>query len=426
MNFTGLSALALCASFGWPTVARFMEERGEHASTPAPARSEVDLAICLDTSGSMQGLIEATKQKLWAIVNDFALAKPMPKLRVALLSFGNDGYSPENGWVEVLAPFTEDLDLVSQRLFALTTNGGTELVGRVVDKAARDLAWTAAPGALKVIVVAGNESADQDSQVSYRDASAGAIARDVLVNAIYCGNPADELAPAWREVARLADGQFAAIDHDEGTVVIATPFDAELARLSSDLNATYVPLGSAGEVGCSNQAAQDANAAGLNSEAAAVRAQTKANGLYVCNWDLVTACKEKQVELAQVKEEELPEAMRSMSLEERQHYLDEKAAERARVQERVQVLGAQRDAFVLEESKRQALDPSRSFDFALRSAMRAQAEARGMRFEESAAPAAPMLGPVIRQAAPQGAPGAASQTPAAAPPAPETAVAGDC
>ncbi|MHC4652135.1 MAG: hypothetical protein ACYTES_14940 [Planctomycetota bacterium] len=41
----------------------------------------VDLAICLDTSGSMSGLINAARQKLWAIVNELALAEPTPKLR---------------------------------------------------------------------------------------------------------------------------------------------------------------------------------------------------------------------------------------------------------------------------------------------------------------------------------------------------------
>ncbi len=40
----------------------------------------IDLAICLDTSGSMSGLIEAAKQKLWAIVNDLALVEPTPRL----------------------------------------------------------------------------------------------------------------------------------------------------------------------------------------------------------------------------------------------------------------------------------------------------------------------------------------------------------
>ena len=92
--------------------------------TPAVANEHViELAICLDTSGSMDGLINSVRQKLWTIVNDLAKAEPTPTLRVALLSYGNDGHNAENGWVNVETPFTEDLDIVSQMLFALTTNG---------------------------------------------------------------------------------------------------------------------------------------------------------------------------------------------------------------------------------------------------------------------------------------------------------------
>ena len=97
-----------------------------------PAPQAIDLAICLDTSGSMSGLINSAKQKLWDIVNDLAMAEPAPKLRVALLTYGNLGHEAENGWVGVASDLTDDLDVISQKLFALTTNGGTEYVGRVL------------------------------------------------------------------------------------------------------------------------------------------------------------------------------------------------------------------------------------------------------------------------------------------------------
>ena len=127
------------------------------ADAPDPAEPRmVELAICLDTSGSMDGLIGAAKQKLWAIVNDLALAEPTPALEVALLTFGNDGHDAEAGWVAVQTPFTSDLDLVSQRLFELTTNGGSEYVGRVL-QAAHGLTWSPSDDTLKLVIVAGNE-----------------------------------------------------------------------------------------------------------------------------------------------------------------------------------------------------------------------------------------------------------------------------
>lgn len=358
------------------------------ARAPDEERPAVDLALCLDTSGSMDGLIEAAKQKLWAIVNDFALARPLPRLRVALLSFGNDGHDPARGWVEILTPLTEDLDLVSQELFALTTNGGTELVGRVVGSATRELDWSAGPAALRILVVAGNESADQDKELPFRTACAQAIARDIVVNAIYCGDPGDAIAPDWREVARLADGHFAAIEHASGALRIASPFDAELARLSTLVNTTYVPFGEAGSAGCSNQAWQDFNAASAGSEAAALRAQAKAQALYVCSWDLVTALAQGSVRLEEVSEEALPEELRPLALDARRALLDSKAAERARIQRSIDGLAALRQAWVEEELRRQAVDPTRSFDHELRLALRRQAEAKGLVFEQAFVPRA--------------------------------------
>lgn len=350
---------------------------------PEPSRT-VDLAICLDTSGSMNGLIDAAKTKLWAIVNDLAQARPTPKLRVALLTFGNDGHDAAAGWVRRQTDLTDDLDLVSERLFGLTTNGGTELVGRVLRASVDDLAWSTHADALKIVIVAGNESADQDAEVPFRDVCRRAIGAGIMVNSIYCGNAADEIAPAWREVAALADGHFASIDKDQGTVVIATPYDAELAKLSGSINATYLPFGVRGREAGENQARQDANAEGLGAPAAAARGQTKAGRLYSAgSWDLVDASEQEEFDLDKVKDEDLPEEMREMTAEQRAKHLEGKKAERARIRAAIEVLGKKRQAFVDAEMKRPAHgEGERSFDFAVRKAVRAQAESKGFAFPE--------------------------------------------
>ncbi|MEW6072027.1 MAG: vWA domain-containing protein [Planctomycetota bacterium] len=350
------------------------------AEGPAPAPPDIDLAICLDTSGSMDGLLESAKQRIWAIVNDLALARPLPHLRVALLTYGNDGHDPQRGWVVVDVPLTEDLDEISRQLFALTTNGGTELVGRVLKTATDQLAWSDSPAALKLIVVAGNETADQDQEVPYRAAASAAIARGVLVNAIYCGSPADELAPGWHEIARLADGQFATIDQAEGTVTIETPFDARLVELSAAVNRTYIPIGRAGGLGAANQVAQDRNASALNSEAAAARAIAKNGSLYFCAWDLLDGLKSRQMRLEDVPERDLPMNMQVMRPGERAAYVRRMQDQRERIRRQIEELTVQRQGFL--DAERSKLGPAedRALDRALRRAIRAQAEARGFRF----------------------------------------------
>ncbi len=351
--------------------------------TPVVAPHPVDLVICLDTSGSMDGLIDAARQKLWSIVNDLALAQPPPRLRVALLTYGNDGHSAENGWVTVDVGFTEDLDQVSQQLFALTTNGGTEYVGRVLKAAGEKLAWSEAKEALKLVVVAGNESAEQDPQVNFRDVCKSLIEHGVVVNSIYCGNPADELAPAWQEVARRADGQFAAIDQQNGTIVISTPFDGELATLSAAINETYIAYGKNAAEACENQQQQDRNASGLNEAAAAARACTKGGALYKCAWDLVEAVKGGSVKLEDVKKEDFPEKMRELTLEEKQKQIDVAWTKRQEIQKKIQDVGQKRAQVIDEEMKKRGAKDDAAFDRAVRDAVRKQAESKGLQFPKA-------------------------------------------
>jgi hypothetical protein len=353
--------------------------------SPQPESKPIEIAICLDTSGSMNGLIDAAKQKLWAIVNDLALAEPTPQLRVALLTFGNDRHEASDGWVKVDTPFTEDLDLVSQRLFALTTDGGTELVARVLHEAG-ELEWHPSTDALKLVVVAGNESAEQDEELQLKAVCKELIGHGIMVNSIFCGPETDAITSAWKDVARFADGQFASIDQDNGTVVIETPFDAPLAELSASLNTTYIPYGASGARALENQRVQDANAASLNVAAAAERCTTKGSALYSCgSWDLVDASASPDFDLLAIKSEDLPENMREMSDAERQSHVESMRKRRADIQSQVEQITRQRQAFVDAELKQRSLDGSQGFDTAFRTALRAQAAAKGFTFASTAA-----------------------------------------
>ena len=182
------------------------------ADAEKPKSKSIDVAICLDVSGSMQHLIESAKVKLWNIVNELAKMQPAPKLRVALYSYGRDNYDPKLGWVRKECELTDDLDLLYQKLFALTTNGGTELVTRVCWDAVDQLQWSTDKDALRMIFVAGNEPASQDKRVSLKQLADRAKKDDVFVNPVYCGNPNHRDAVDWKELAKLAGGNFNSID----------------------------------------------------------------------------------------------------------------------------------------------------------------------------------------------------------------------
>src|SRR4051794_32339706 len=64
--------------------------KGQPDAKPT-ARPEVEVVFCLDTTGSMGGLINAAKQKIWAISNQIAAGKPNPRVKVGLVAFRDRG-----------------------------------------------------------------------------------------------------------------------------------------------------------------------------------------------------------------------------------------------------------------------------------------------------------------------------------------------
>jgi hypothetical protein len=331
----------------------------------------------------MSGLIQSAKQKLWAVVNELATAKPKPVLRVALYHYGNDGLNRENGWVKQLCPLTSDLDTVYENLFKLTTNGGTELVARVMRAATTELKWDRSKGTLRIIFIAGNEAATQDKTHKLRDTCKAAASAGIIVNTIHCGSESKGRSTGWADAAAWADGQYAAIDHDRGTVVINTPHDKKLAELSASINKTYVSYGSKGKASMERQSAQDANASSLNAPAAAQRASAKASGLYNnAGWDLVDASKDEKFDITKVKKEDLPEPMRKMTDEQKKAYIADQAAKRVKIQKEIQELSKKRDTYVKAEMAKKGLDEKASFDAALRNMVRTQAEKQNFKFEK--------------------------------------------
>lgn len=348
----------------------------QEAKKQTKKRSHVDLVIALDTSGSMDGLIDSARQKLWDIVNELATAKPTPILRVGLVSFGNDGYD-ESGWTRVDQDLTDDLDLVYEKLMALSTNGGTEYVGRAIHVAHHKMSWNKDRKALKMLFVAGNESADQDREKPALQEAASIIKDDVIVNTIFCGNESDQVAGGWKNVALRADGKFASISKDGGAVVIATPYDDELAKLGSELNNTYVAYGSLGVESQRRQRAEDKKAKGLSSSAGAARASAKASSLYRnSKWDLVDA----ESEGVAVTVDALPPEMQKMNKAERKKYLEKKAQERAKIQEKIAKLSKKRETHIKAEKKKLNRGKKDAFDEALSGALREQAKRKNISF----------------------------------------------
>ena len=342
-----------------------------------PDTRPVDVVIALDTSGSMENLIDAARARLWDIVNEFARMTPTPELRVGLLTYGSQESTEEEGWIILNSDLTNDLDTLYGELMSLTTSGDQEYVGRALHTALEGMTWSRDPEALRLIFVAGNESADQAvEEYDFREVVRDALEDDIIVNALYAGNREQAIVEKWHELARHGRGTFSAIDPETSTIQIASPQDEALLALNARLNGTYLPYGAHGADGLANQLAQDGNASRLGVQSCSSRIVAKGSALYNnASWDLVDATLQEGFDWAALGEENLPEELRSMTDEERIRHVAEKRAEREAIQLRIQELSAQREEHIKAALARERM--AAGLDEAMREAIRNQAKAKG-------------------------------------------------
>ncbi len=350
-------------------------------SNSNPTSSNIQLAILLDTSNSMDGLIDQAKTQLWKIVNEMSRSKCNGKktnLSVALYEYGNDGLSSMEGYVRLITPFTNDLDKISEELFNLKTNGGSEYCGTVISEALRDLKWNKDDNNYKVIFIAGNEPFDQGEK-DYKDACKSACNEGIIVNTIFCGNYNEGVQTFWKNGADLANGKYLNIDSDCHIAHIPTPYDDRLVELGQKLNSTYIAYGYEGETLKQRQSTQDDNASNLSPSVMVERSITKGSGQYKNeSWDLVDAEKEG-VDIDDIPKDQLPEEMQNMTKEEQKEYVDQKANEREKIQKEINELDQQRRDFIAKQQKENIQD--NTLDAAMLKLIKEQASKKNFEFE---------------------------------------------
>ncbi len=379
-----LTTLACLWSVGICSAAEDKAEAAKDSKQPP----RIQLAILLDTSGSMEGLINQARTQIWKIVNELATAKrggQVPQLEVALYEYGKSSIPQAQGFLRMIVPLSGDLDKISEELFALTTNGGQEYCGQVIDAATKQLQWSDNGNDLKLIFVAGNEPFTQGS-VDYKTACSAAIGKGITVNTIYCGPEAAGVASGWQHGAQLADGSFMNIDQNQRVAAVTTPFDTQLTTLSSQVNKTYVAFGNKTDrlSRSRRQVAQDATAAKAAPAAAAERALFKGSAQYKATaWDLIDALKAGKVKLEDLKDDQLPKELQKLSLDDKKKVLKEKEASRAKIQQQIQDLSKQRKQYIADAAKKRAAakpGEAESLDTAIIQTIRTQAAKKSFKF----------------------------------------------
>jgi len=346
------------------------------------APNAIQVALLLDTSGSMNGLIEQAKSQLWNILNELARTRKKgqdTELQIALYEYGNPQKADRSFQIHQLSDFTNDMDLISEKLFSLTTSGGEEYCGAVIKESLDQLSWNDNES-LKMIYIAGNEEFYQ-GPINYSKVCKTANANGIVVNTIFCGDEQNGVVWEWNKGAAIGGGEFISISHNDETVYISTPYDDEINVLNKRLNETYIPYGEKGNAKKSNQITQDANAVGYSRSNAADRISFKSSKKYkATDWDLVDAYKKDKSMLknADIKSEKY----KSMSEEELEANIEMISQERSSIQSKIRALDKKRRAYKTEEVKKKTGGKEKSLQQSILQSVRKQAEKKGFEIED--------------------------------------------
>ena len=330
--------------------------KDETNEKPKPSENnKIQVALLLDTSNSMDGLIDQAKSRLWNIVNTLTTLKysgKNPDIEIALYEYGNDGLAQQSNYIRQVTPLTTDLDLISEKLFALKTNGGNEYCGAVIQDATKKLQWGTANNNMKLIYIAGNEAFNQGG-INYKEAISDAMKNDIYVNTIFCGNSMEGINTFWKDGADYGKGKYFNIDSNLSVKYVSTPYDDQISQCNVKINTTYIGYGSKGSSKKMNQETQDRNAQKLSSANYAERAVSKSKAVYKNeSWDLVDRMKEDSKAISKIKKEELPAELQNKSQAELEVIVKQKTKERESIQKEIGELGKKRQQYIDAEAKK--------------------------------------------------------------------------
>jgi Mg-chelatase subunit ChlD len=380
----------------WALIAIFTAI-GAIADEPRQAKPRIEVCFVLDTTGSMGGLIEGAKQKIWSIANEIISAKPTPEIRLGLIAYRDR----HDEYITRLFDLTSDIDAVYANLQQLRANGGGDLpesVNQALNEAVTKLSWSADRKVLKIIFLVGDAPPHMDypDDIKYPDICQAAMKRDLIINTVQCGNNLETTA-IWKKISQLSEGNYVAIAQSGGMAAIATPMDSELADLSRKLGGTLVAYGDSASR--KNMEVRTERAAAAPGTAAADRSlfMIRSGGGMggfgggaggsgsrgATGQDLLDALAAGTIKLESVKKDDLPENLRTLDAPALKAEIEKRRRERADLQAKITKLSMERDEFLAKERKRLAeKGKADSFDETVTQTIRDQAAKKGINYSK--------------------------------------------
>jgi Mg-chelatase subunit ChlD len=392
-------ALALLA-FTAATVAFYPAAQSVGAITPPPLappsadtlsneKPRVDVVFVLDTTGSMGGLIQAAKEKIWSIASTMSRAQPAPEIRMGLVAYRDRG----DAYVTRLVDLSTDLDAMYATLMDFQAAGGgdtPESVNQALYDAVHKISWSQDPGAYRVVFLVGDAPPHMDyrDDVKFPNTLAAAKEMGIVVNTVQCGH-VGVTTEKWQRIARLGQGRYFQVEQAGNAVALATPFDEKLAKLSAKLDETRLYYGTTEEKAKGQQKLESADklhaVSSVESRArrAAFNASESGEANLLGEGELVDDVASGRVDLSAIDRDHLPEPLQAMAPEEQEVLITATAKRRHELQRQIKDLADQRSAF-LRKNVEEIGGAKDSLDYKIYGAVREQAGKKGLRYEADA------------------------------------------
>ncbi len=347
----------------------------------------IEVVFVLDTTGSMGGLIEGAKGKIWSIANTLAQTQPAPEIRMGLIGFRDRG----DAYVTTVTQLTSDLDTMYSRLMQFRAQGGgdtPESVNQALAEAVSNIQWSNGGDVYRVIYLVGDSPPHMDYQndVKFHASCAKAVRKDIIINTIQCGNNSSTTG-IWRRIARLGHGQYFRTQQSGGAVSYSTPYDDDLARYSRALDGTRVYYGDHKAMRKAEAKKRVSSEIYAEAPAAAIAARSSYNAgasgarNLLGDSELVYDATEKGKDVSKIKKRHLPEELRSKSDKELKAYVKEKAKKRAELQAKIAELSKQRQEHIAGQIAAKGGAAKDSFDMQIFESIKIQAAEKGIDYE---------------------------------------------
>lgn len=337
----------------------------------------LEMVFVLDTTGSMGGLLDGAKQKIWGIINEVMQKQSRPRVRVGLVAYRDRGDEYDTR----ILPLTEDLDKVFLTLTDFQAAGGgdtPENVRRALAESVKNAGWSDSKQKVAQIIFLVGDAPPQNYQ-DYPDVLATtseAVGKNMIVNTIQCGD-APDTRRIWQSIAQHGKGKYFAIAHDGGVEIVSTPFDEKLAELGGRIGETYTAYGANKEsLDETRTATESAMAGNTATTVRADRALNKAINKEAYNGDLLTDIEKGKVDPESVKIEDLPADLKNLPAADRKAEIEKRLARRKQIREEILDLSKERETFIQNRSKKSG--KTGGFDSAVQEALNEQLKRRGI------------------------------------------------